>query len=88
MNHFSARYVDAGSTLEGSAPVQITDEVHVSDLGVDRKRDNEDKSAKEVESRLACMKEIEKQASDAWGSGKRAVATRDFMSVVIKRRKS
>lgn len=87
LNHFSARYVDAGSTLEGQAPMKITDEVDVSDLGVDRRRDNEDKPSAEIEMRMACMKEIEKQASDAWESGTRAVATRDFMSVVIKRRK-
>lgn len=88
LNHFSARYVDAGSTLEGPAPVHVTDEVQVVDLGVDRKRDNEDKPAKEVQLRLDCMKEIEKQASDAWESGRRAVATRDFMSAVIKRRRN
>lgn len=88
LNHFSARYVDAGSTLEGSLPVRITDEVQVSDLGVEYKRNNEEKLSSEDEGRIACMKEIEKQASDAWGSGIRAVATRDFMSVVIKRRKN
>lgn len=88
LNHFSARYVDAGSTLEGSAPVSITDEVQVSDLGVDRKGDYEGKPSKEIELRLNCMREIEKQASDAWASGVRAVATRDFMSVTIKRRKA
>lgn len=88
LNHFSARYVDAGTTLEGPAPVHIIDEVQVADFGVDRGRDNQDKPPTEVQLRLACMKAIEKQASDAWESGTRAVATRDFMTVVVKRRKN
>lgn len=85
LNHFSARYVDAGSTLEGPVPVNITDQVQVSDLGADRTRDNEETAPEEVKRRISCLKEIEKQASEAWESGIRAVATRDFMSIMVKR---
>lgn len=92
MNHFSNRYVDAGSTLtfqvrKGNEAFDLNDAITVLDTGLDRSREYPSGAAEEKERRILTMKTIEDHATEAWGSGQRAVATRDFMSIAIKRRK-
>ena len=90
MNHFSARYIDVAPTLQVDAQgkVDLSDTLIVTNVGNNRAVSYSDDARNEHEIRLACMKKIEDQATEAWGSGPRAVATRDFMTIVVKRRKN
>lgn len=92
LNHFSARYIDAGSTLDISAgksnDFDLNTGITVLCPGLDRSRDYSSGVAEEKERRIAALRKIEDQAAEAWGANQRAVATRDFMTVAIKRRKN
>lgn len=94
LNHLSSRYIDAGSTLHpsgtGSVPVDISPDVAVTDLGIDRSGDYSAGTANsEFKRRLETVLKIEEQATEAWSApnGVKAVATRDFMTIVLKRKK-
>ena len=91
MNHFSNRYIDAGSTLTAEArkadqPFDLSETIQVLDLGVDRSREYPTGMAGEKDRRINILRKIEDQATEAWASGQRAVATRDLMTIAIKRR--
>lgn len=47
-----------------------------------------DENARDTDQRIQKLRMIEGQATESWGKdGAQAVATRDFMTVIVKRRK-
>jgi len=89
LNHFSNRYPDSVSPLvlganEKHELAEGLTLVNTGDDEVLRRSGN----PREVNAfRRSVIEAIERQASDAWGSGRRAFATRDQMTVALKARK-
>lgn len=92
MNHFSARYIDVGPTLDVPKTIpaeghEISPAVMLLDAGIDRSREYPFVTGEERQRRIAALRKIEEQATEAWDTDQRAVAARDFMTIAIRRRK-
>lgn len=89
LNHLSARYIDVGTTLQPDEQdhVKLDDQISVICTGLDRTAEVKADGEKERSTRMQCLKKIEEQATETWEADRRAIVTRDFMSVIVRRRK-
>jgi predicted ribonuclease toxin of YeeF-YezG toxin-antitoxin module len=67
--------------------VKLDDQISVTCTGLDRTDEKKATGEKEWSTRMQCLKKIEEQAAETWEAGRRATVTRDFMSVIVRRRK-